>query len=181
MKRFMLDFETLGSGQNACVIQIGCMSFDGKDQYKCNVEISDSLKNGAQVAGDTLYWWFSQSPEAIASVIKEPHVTEREAFTALNTMLARADEVWSHSTFDFVTLQETLRSLGIKSQVGYRTSRDIRTLIGLVKVIKPDYVTDAKREGIHHDALDDCKYQIGYCIEALKILGVKVPQLHSFT
>ena len=62
---------------------------------------------------------------------------------------------------------EALRRLDLKPSFSYRAARDIRTLQSLVPKTEK-----LKREGIHHDALDDCIYQIQYCDLALKQLNI---------
>jgi hypothetical protein len=170
----MIDFETLGNGKHACIVQVGACYFGPMHElpdvrtFKVNVDAEDAMRNGAEMDASTVYWWLSQSPEAIKSITAEPRLTEREALTQLNEFLKGADEIWSHATFDFVILMEALKRLHIKPSFGYRTARDIRTLNALSKVEK-----DATpREGTHHDGLDDAIYQAGYVMKMLAGLGV---------
>ncbi len=171
MKRVMIDFETLGNGKHACVVQVGACYFgpDGiGEKLKIQVDAEDAMRNGAEMDGSTVYWWLSQSPEAIASIIAQPRSAEREAFERLNAYLAGADEIWSHATFDFVILMEALKRLHIKPSFGYRTSRDIRTLGALAPAIDK-----LERAGTHHDGLDDAIYQAGYVMKQLEAMGVE--------
>lgn len=173
IKRVMLDFETLGNGKNACVAQVGACYFgegDVSDRFKRTVNAEDSIRNGAAMDASTVYWWLSQSPEAIKSITAGPLSSERETFEQLNDFLAEADEIWSHATFDFVILMESMKRLGIKPKFSYRHARDIRTLHALSGLDR-----DAtKREGVHHDALDDAVYQAGYVMKMLAAVE-KVP------
>ncbi len=169
MNSVMLDFETFGNGKNACVTQIGACYFDELTgeigaTYKCNVDARSAQASGADLDADTVYWWLKQDPKAIASMIADPLVDIRQAFIELNDFLSNAKSVWSHSTFDFVILQETLKRLGIKPSFRFSVARDIRTLGHLAGGKKPT----VQREGTHHDALDDCFYQVAYCCEALR-------------
>jgi hypothetical protein len=171
----MIDFETLGNGKHACVVQVGACYFGQMHElpdvrtFKANFDAEDAMRNGAEMDASTVYWWLSQSPEAIKSITAEPRLPEREAFERLNDFLKDADEIWSHATFDFVILMEALKRLHIKPKFGYRTSRDIRTLSALTKG-KVD--RDAfKREGTHHDGLDDAVHQARYVMEMLRALA----------
>lgn len=165
MNRIMIDFETFGNGKNACVVQIGACSFDLKQQLKLNI---DARSCGGQMDPDTVYWWLMQSPAAIASITSAPLIEEPIAFHRLNNFLADADEIWSHATFDFVILQESLKRLGIRPSYKYGRARDIRTLNALSRA---EGLTE--RKGVHHDAMDDCIFQIEYCKAALKSLGLE--------
>lgn len=173
MKKVMLDFETFSSGQNALVVQIGACYFDTDggigEAFKCNVDAEDAQRNGATIEASTVYWWMTQSEQARTSIATPstelPRLPEVLAFNFLNDFLAKAEEIWSHSTFDFVILMETLKRLKIKPKFGYRAARDIRTLMVLA-----NYKSETIRDGVHHDALDDARYQAVYCMEAMQKL-----------
>lgn len=171
MKNVMIDFETLGNGKNACVIQVAACYFDDKtgetgETYKANIDARTSVKNGAQIDADTVYWWLAQSKEAIDSVTGGNLLDETQVFNELNQFLKPAKNIWSHATFDFVILMEALKRLGIKPNFSYRDARDIRTLISLAQLDHNSF----KREGLHHDGLEDCKFQVKYCVPAIKKL-----------
>lgn len=168
MRDVMLDLETLGNGKDKCVCQIGACYFDRETgeigrTLKINVDAGSHVKHGAQLDAQTVYWWLSQSKEAQASILADPKVDVIQAFNELNEFLKDAKAIWSHATFDFVTIQETFKQLGIKPLFHYRVARDLRTVVDLGKVT----VNKLLREGIHHDALEDCKFQVKYCVAAL--------------
>jgi hypothetical protein len=174
MKDVMLDLETLGNGKHAAIVQIGVCYFDrltgeiGKT-FKMNVDAISVVKSGGELDAQTVYWWLSQDKAAINSIIAEPRVAISEALTQLNEFLQEAAQIWSHATFDFVILTETYKRLGIQPSYRYQSARDIRTLVDLGKVT----IKKAKRDGVHHDALDDCFFQVKYCVEAFKKLEGK--------
>jgi len=162
----MIDIETLGNGKHACIAQIGACSFDKTKTFKVNVDARDASRMGCDIDADTVYWWLQQS-EAARQSICAPGVPICDALNQLNDFLSDADEVWSHATFDFVIVTNTMKDLNIKPKFSYRTARDIRTLVALAK-IDPF----KNRNGVHHDALDDCLYQVDYCSEAMAKLEV---------
>lgn len=173
MKDVMVDLETFGSGKNACIVQIGAVYFDrvtGElgDEFKINVDARSAVKSGAEIDADTIYWWLSQDKAAIASIL-EPGVSIEVAMGKLNAFLHGAKAIWSHATFDFVIISETLKRLGMKPKFRYSAARDIRTLIELSSVDAYSFA----REGTHHDGLDDAKFQVKYCVAALNKLGGK--------
>jgi hypothetical protein len=174
MKAVMLDLETFGNGKNACIVQIGACYFNKKtgeigEMFKMNVNAASSVDEGSKMDADTVYWWLKQSKEAIESITADPKLPLYQAMTALNLFLADADEIWSHATFDYVIIMETLKMLGMKPRFPYRAARDIRTLTALAKT----KVSSVAREGVHHDALADCLHQVKYCVECFKILEKK--------
>lgn len=175
MKDVMIDLETLGNGKNACVTQIGACYFDretgeiGKT-FKVNVDARSSVKSGAEIDADTVYWWLKQSPEAVKSMTEGELLNITDAFNLLNTFLADAKCIWSHATFDFVIITETYKRLGIKTLFKYRAARDIRTLIDLAKVT----IDDTPRTGVHHDGLADAEHQVKYCVKAFNKLSNKM-------
>jgi hypothetical protein len=169
----MIDFETLGNGKNACIAQVGaCFFADGEilGQMKINFDAENCMKYGAELDASTVYWWLDQSDEARKSILDQPRVQEYEALISLNEFLREAHEVWSHATFDFVILMEALKRRNIKPSFSYRVARDIRTLNALCPTFDKSLV---KREGTHHDALDDAIYQAKYVMVMLGMLGIK--------
>jgi hypothetical protein len=186
MKDVMLDLETLGNGKNSALCQIGACYFDRHtgvvgETFKINVDVISTIRSGADLDGETVYWWLNQSEEARQSILAEPRIDINIAVILLNEFLAKENNViiWSHATFDFVTIMETYKRLQVKPTFSFRSARDIRTLVDLAKVS----VKDVKRDGVHHDALADCLHQVKYCVEAfnrinkLKKLG---PILEDF-
>lgn len=175
MRKIMIDLETLGNGENKCVVQIGACEFDmetgeiGKT-FKVNVDAESAVRAGFELDAKTVYWWLSQDRAAIDSILAQPRLDIREAFTQLNEFLKDANQIWSHATFDFVTIMETFRKLNIKTQFHYRSARDIRTLTSMVNMT----VDKVERLGTHHDGLDDAIHQVKYCSLAYrKLKGIK--------
>jgi len=70
-----------------------------------------------------------------------------------------------HADFDIPILANAYRVLGQRLPFHYRYIRDIRTLVDLSKLPynKPDKPKD-------HNALNDCLYQVKYCVECFNTL-----------
>ncbi len=165
----MLDFETFGNGKNALVCQIGACFFNRNtgeigETFKRNVCAISAAKSGGEFDASTVYWWLSQSPAAIVNITSKPRTDIVNAFIELNKFLGPAKAIWSHATFDFVILQATLKRLNIPQSFRYNVARDIRTLMDLANNV---HAKNMIRAGIHHDALDDCKFQVAYVVAAL--------------
>lgn len=168
MNDVMLDFETFGNGKNKCLSQVGAIYFNNTtgelgQAFKANIDARTHVALGAQIDAETVYWWLQQSNEARASVATGELRDVKSVLTELNEFLRPAKRIWSHATFDFVTLQESLKQCGIKPSFRYSVGLDLRTLtyLGGVKVDK------VERTGVHHDALEDCKHQVKYCVQSL--------------
>lgn len=173
MKDVMIDIETLGNTKNSVICQIGACYFDrytGEigEKFKVNIDARSVIKSGATMDADTIYWWLNQSEEARQSILADPKIDIISALNSLNTFLINAKYIWSHATFDFVAITETYKRLDIRPVFSYRSARDIRTLIDLAK-IKID--EGNKRDGTHHDGLDDAIYQVKYCVKAFNQLN----------
>lgn len=167
MNDVMLDFETLGNGTNKCICQVAAVYFDKTTgvtglQFKANIDASSHELIGGRLDARTVYWWLQQSDAARNSLLVDRQPIS-DVFVRLNEFLAGSKRIWSHATFDFVTLMETMKQLNIKPSFSYKNGLDLRTLtyLGSVKVDK------TIREGVHHDALDDCYHQIKYCVASL--------------
>jgi hypothetical protein len=148
-------------------VQIGACYFD-----RVTGEIGDTFATNIEAAGngdidaDTVYWWLEQSDAARQSILAQPRVQMWRALQELNAFLRNAKFIWSHATFDFVIIMEAFRRQQLKPSFSYRSARDIRTLVDLAGVD-----TKAKpRDGVHHNGLDDAKYQVAYCVEAFRAL-----------
>lgn len=180
MKDVMIDIETLGNGKCAAIVQIGACYFDratgalGKT-FKANVDARTQPE--ADFDADTIYWWLSQSREAIESITADPKFSLSIVLNDLNDFLADAKAIWSHATFDFVIITEAFRRLGIKQKFHYRTCRDIRTLVDLAAIDTAN--VEIQRVGTHHDGLDDAIHQVKYCVLAFQKLGSKKPLEHK--
>lgn len=168
MKDVMLDFETLGNRENKVLCQVGAVYFDNVTgelgaEFKLNIDAESHVRVGGQLDASTVYWWLNQSEEARQSILAQPRVEVTEAMKQLNDFLRPATRIWSHATFDFVTLMETLHKLRIEPAVSYRSGMDLRTLVYLAGI----NVKSFPREGTHHDGLADAKHQVKYCVAAL--------------
>lgn len=172
MKDIMLDLETLGNGKSAAICQIGACYFDRHtgaigETFKVNVDVASSVRAGAKLDAETVYWWLSQSDEARASILADPKVTLEQALILFNEFSSKSKEIWSHATFDFVTIMDSYKLCNINPTFSFRSARDIRTLVDLARVT----TKKTERTGLHHDALEDCKHQVKYCTEAFNKLN----------
>lgn len=170
MKDVMIDFETFGNGKDKCLCQVGAVYFDRVTgelgaEFKANIDARTHVAAGGKIDAETFYWWLAQSDSARASVgAPGEHVID--VLNNLNDFLGRAERIWSHSTFDFVTLMDTLKQFSIKPQFSYKSGLDLRTLVYLAGTRVSEHV----RDGTHHDGLEDAKFQVKYAVTAMNTI-----------
>jgi len=169
MLDMMVDIETLGTCNNSVVTQIGACYFDRETgeiekEFLGNIQIQDCLNHGLVVEGDTIKFWLLQSgrtflnnPETLSKVLAD----FRQFYNGKSL-------VWAHATFDFPILANAYRATGQGFAIPYRNLRDIRSLVDLSK--RP-YSKPTEVDPKTHNALDDCKYQVEYCMECFKLLN----------
>ena len=172
MKDIMLDIETMGCSENAVMIQLAAVRFNrytGETGGEFCMSITpESCKNYGFVEDQsTVDWWAKQNQDVLKGILDEA-VHVKEVVQQFNGFLQPHKEtiVWSHATFDFVIVQNYLKKLSTQ-YMNYKKARDIRTLVDLSGIDLKKYDWD---KGKTHNALDDCKFQIEYCVDAFKIL-----------
>ena len=162
----MIDIETLGVGQNALIIQVGACYFDRLtgiigDKFCKNISIQDGLNKGFSVDGDTIEFWLKQSNRSFLV----DTLTTKEVLVSLSRFTKLSSTLWAHATFDFPILANAYRRFYMKLPFHYWATRDIRTLVDLSGIVLP-----RKSPKKTHNALDDCIYQVSYCVECFKKL-----------
>ncbi len=184
----MLDIETLGTESNSVILSIGAAFFnietsDIGDAFHRHIGIKDSIKNGLNMNTDTILWWLKQSKESQEKLLEGQKVgysleSSLQEFTKFcwsgpmypSTGSVSSCQIWGNSArFDCGLLQNAYNKLGMAIPWDFRKERCLRTLVSFA----PDIANNWVRTGTAHDALDDCKNQIGYCCEIWKTLKNK--------
>ena len=161
----MIDIETMGTRSTSMIVQIGACYFnrvtgDIGEKFKVNIYHDN---DNFTVDYSTIKWWLERNEEARASILGD-EISIQDAIIKLTEFLSKATYVWSHATFDIPILLNAFDKVGEKFPIHYTKMRDIRTLIDIKNDNKKSILN---RGGTHHDALDDCIYQVAYCVEAL--------------
>lgn len=169
MDNLMVDIEALGTGQDGVITQIGACYFDWEgnisDTFIKNISLASAVELGLKIDAQTVKWWLEQEKPTTWLDNAEP-ITK--VLSEFKQFCKNSKHIWSHSTFDFVMLQNAYRLMGDRKGIGYRSARDIRTLVylsGVEKVNKEEMKTKKT-----HNALDDCFYQVEYCTYCYKLL-----------
>tara|TARA_R110000868_G_C10972634_1_gene770658 strand:- start:35384 stop:35914 length:531 start_codon:yes stop_codon:yes gene_type:complete len=158
----MFDIETFGTVANAVVISVGAAGFDkeGKSfEYYQRIDIESQTKAGRSMNESTLLWWMDQSKEA-QTVFKED---AQDTKYALDKMIVQIQnrfdlkklEVYGNgANFDITIMENLLATFELPIPWKFWNIRCYRTIKNLFAG------TVMKREGTHHNALDDAKDQL---------------------
>jgi hypothetical protein len=159
MKDVMIDLETLGQSAGCIVLSIGAVAFDengtGREFYAV---LSRSWQEayGLRAEEATMLWWDQQSPEARRVLDLADHEDGR-VYPVLHSLALWMPEnarVWSNgASFDLPILSHLYKVMGFPVPWKYWNERCYRTLKSLCPV------AEVEREGTHHNALDDARYQ----------------------
>jgi len=168
----MIDIETLGNTHDAVIIQLAACFFDRNtgeigNTFSVNIDRESAKVEGFVENEETLKWWSEQNQDVFNSITTQNLKDVKIAMKDFFAFIGKPSEivVWSHATFDFVIVQNYLKKLGI-GYMPYRGARDIRTLVDLSGINLDKYDWTKKT----HDALDDCKFQVTYCVDAMNAL-----------
>jgi DNA polymerase III epsilon subunit-like protein len=184
----MFDLETFGTSGNAAIVQLGAVVFDRVTgeihpiQFISNVDLNSCLAAGLEMDASTVLWWMKQGEEARKSILDPPGTALKSVLEDFNDWLGMVAKrlgaepkssitMWSHATFDFPILQNAFSKMGIKPAFSFKGARDLRTLTDLagIEYWTPEYEKAHPRVGlVHHNALDDCLFQVEYAVEALR-------------
>lgn len=185
----MIDLETMGSGNDAAIVQIGAVKFDpfvpGEivGTWKQNVSLESSVHGGGAMDPNTVLWWLNQSEEARLSVFpvreerkaihKDPDAPVSEgiaissALRGLSLFYKNTPPsepcvgLWAHATFDPVVIASAYRRANVALPWSFRDVRDLRTIIWLApNAADYAYRQAGDEDGPRHDALADALRQV---------------------
>lgn len=173
MTNVMLDIETLGTAPGSAIIAIGAVAFEWigaeKSAFYANVDHKTCESAGLKVDPETVKWWSSQRPEAIAALKpnKLPLVTAMSEFTKW-FRASGGVYVWAQgANFDPPLMEAAARAVGATLPWRYYNVRDTRTLYDIANQFGFDtrnFVIDR----IEHNALDDARHQVRLVCAAMQ-------------
>lgn len=169
MTHVMIDIETMGLGHNAAMIQLAGVYFDpltGEtgEEFCQNLSLENCLEWGFEVTASTEQWWREQNQDVLNEILSNAKPV-RDVINQFTSFIRDAQKIWSHAIFDFVIVQNYLKKFNLKP-MPHKGAMDIRTLVYLSGIDLDSYDWSAKT----HNALDDCKFQIRYCSDAMRML-----------
>ncbi|HHC7268807.1 TPA: 3'-5' exonuclease [Vibrio parahaemolyticus] len=173
----MLDLETMGNTSNAAIVSIGAVVFSPvTGALGADFEVVVNLNSSAyysDIDASTVTWWLTQSEEARSIFLRDtPKSSLKDALLELNQWFAdlgdsKEIQVWGNgSGFDNVILANAFKAVRIKPHFSHWNDRDVRTIVEMGRsILGIDPKTTFTRQGVHHSALDDAKFQAKYVSE----------------
>ena len=173
-KEVMIDLETMGNGSNAPIVSIGAVVFDPATgelgaEFEAVVNLNSSAYYG-EMDASTVQWWLQQSDEARSIFKKEtPKLPLKNVLESFNQWLGEQGMpkelyLWGNgSGFDNVILANAYKACRIKPNFVHWNDSDVRTMVKVGKeILGIDPKNNMVRQGVHHSALDDAKFQAQY-------------------
>ena len=182
----MIDVETLSTKTNAAIIEIAAVEFNklsGEigDTFNVIIRPSEWGKNNRDVDGETVLWWMKQSEEAKKKYNNNEHnmFSLHNALCELSLFIKKHDNadkqidksvvVWGNgATMDITILQSAYEHFNMETPWKFWAVNDCRTIVDLLPYVKEQTSFD----GIKHNPIDDCKYQIKYVTDTIKHLKI---------
>lgn len=167
----MLDLETFGTRPGCVVRSIGALMFDPRGETKLsyersfyvNVDRKSCEAVGMLIEPETEKWWNDpKKREAQAALLINPRPAVEAAVSFLEFWRKTgARRVWCQGgNFDEPVMTAFLEALGLSPPWKFWDARCTRTAYAVCG-FDPFSV---RREGTHHDALDDCRHQV-ICVQ----------------
>lgn len=176
-KEIMLDIECMGKGSKAPITSLGAVVFTPNtgelgNEFEVIVNLNSSAYYG-EMDASTVVWWLQQSEEARSIYAKDtPKSTLKDALTQFNDWLSAQGEsndlyLWGNGKeFDNVIVRNAFDACRIKPNFSHWNDTDVRTIVKMGRdILNIDPKTKLEREGTHHSALDDAKFQARYVSE----------------
>ena len=161
----MIDIETMGSESFSSILSIGAVEFDinngntGREFY-VKIDLQSCINEGLIMSASTVMWWLKQSKEARNELSTGKLETLQNALLKFSDFFTHDYQVWGNSArFDLGILENAYSKIGSKIPWKFWNERDVRTLVSFAPDVKSEFVF----KGVAHNAIDDCKFQIGYC------------------
>lgn len=164
MNNVMIDIETLATTPNAAILSVGAVFFDVNGNLGAEFEMAVNMRSAIEkrfVCKNTLAWWKKQ-PEEARSKAFYGHASMEKMLVDLYQFIAQGGSevrVWGNGpTFDITILEHAFDQYGYRCPWKFFNVRCCRTVEDLSMLNRGDF----EREGTHHSALDDAKYQAKY-------------------
>lgn len=180
----VLDLETMGTKQDAAIIEIGTVIFNHAgvasaipnviDQWSNSVSLESSMKYGGTVSAETINWWMhTDRTEARDTLLAGTQMSLPSALNVVATKILDYSQsnpkplIWGNGVnFDNAILKSAYERLDVKVPWGHRQDADFRTL----KLLYKDVVPEPAFVGTPHIALDDARHEAVWLSSILKYI-----------
>lgn len=170
----MIDIETLGTQHNAVILSIAAVEFDASGaigrQFYEKIELQSAIDAGLKIDTETLIWWTTQKPIVFKEMFVDALPLKRVLKRFVSWFRENNVYVWANSpSFDLIIIEHALKVCGLKTPWKFYNERCVRTLLSLAPAAKENI---SKPTDVHN-ALQDCFFQINYCVEVNKLINNK--------
>lgn len=169
----MLDIETLSHEPGGVILEVAAVEFDTETggtgrEGVVYLPLNESLARGYTVSESTMTWWLNNHPEMLRDIINKGNTSKYDIEQSLTmfTDLLKDRTIWCHAVFDYPILHKYFEDILYNDPMHHKKIMDITTLVNNADFDLKSL--DWSRKS--HDALDDCKFQIDYVVECLKII-----------
>jgi hypothetical protein len=158
----MWDIESLDTRPSAIVLSVGAVCFDPNSDelgpsFHAILDLKTQAARGRTLSIDTIDWWNQQSIEARQVFAPAERIPVVDALHSLSFLLQEAEAVWGNGAdFDNVIIGSLYESFDMRRAWSYGRNRCFRTVKSMA--LPKTYVAPV-RAGVHHNALDDARYQ----------------------
>lgn len=164
----MVDIETMDTKPSAAIVSIGACIFDLNDPsdeiidtFEAQISLESNEAAGRTFSAGTIGWWLRQSPEAQASLFKDPVKPLRAALVEFRMWVDEQKPkpgfiFAKDADFDVVILKHAFDQINQIWPFQYWQNRSVRTI---EHVAYPDGDMPNLRVGTHHSAADDAVTQ----------------------
>lgn len=172
----MIDFETMDVIDTAAITAIGAVFFNPlsntlSEEFYCTIDLVTAVDAGRTMSASTVEWWMKQSDEARRAMITNtiPHRMAMNKFSQwLTNQPFRPLHVWAKGpTFDIQIAKSAFAGCNLMWPFKFWEERCVRTIEDLAwpNGDKPSII-----DGVHHNAIDDAKFQAQTVQEGFRIL-----------
>ena len=178
MIEFMVDLETMGTGNDAAIVAIGAVAFDAGNDYLLPapegefytpVSLASSMEVGLKCDASTILWWLEQEDAARQELIGRT-VPLRQALSQFAGWVERLGPekrkrtVWGNgASFDNIILGSAFKACGMTPPWPFWGDRCYRTMKNMYPAISmPPF------DGVKHNALVDARMQALHLLDILR-------------
>lgn len=173
----MIDIETLGTGDDAVILEIGAVCFDREEELmgpEWEMIVDHVQQPGRVICPKTLQWWLDEKRIGHFQELTKGSDTKPLLWHALNELraflgrhLKEGGEVWAKGNFDARLLEHAFKADEIEVPWKYFQVRELRTVLKVAGVA-------VSKDATVHRALVDAREQVEQLGMALSV-GRAVP------
>ncbi len=177
MTDIVIDLETLGIEDSPVIIQISAIAFNiltGEEYSRFDeyVNVKSCIDNGLKIDGETVEWWFKQTPNVFLLSLESKNRIE-DVLKRFSEWVSNFEKpnIWGNGILaDNRWITQAYKKCSIKIPWKFYQDRDVRTLVELGRRKGCDIKT-IEFQGVKHNAIDDCKHEMTYMVEIYKLLN----------